>query len=115
VGSMIYGLAPAIEIEDRALKHLQAVIISKLRRNESFAFNWDNEPDVGQDVTTHQGGAHGSVWISRSSLLYFAYEGDRNVPLNKAWIELLAKEAGSPSGLRLLPEPAPEEVARKKR
>jgi hypothetical protein len=118
MGLMIYAVAPAIEIDDRALKHVQAVIISKLRRGESFAFSWDAEPDVGEDVAGPGSGKHGSVWISPSSLLYFSYEGSRNMPLNPAWLTLLSREANSNSGLRVVPEPeAPPqpEAARPKR
>ncbi len=41
MGWLTYGSAPPIEIEDRLLHHLQAVIITKLRRDEPFAFNWE--------------------------------------------------------------------------
>lgn len=115
MGSMIYGVAPAIEIEDRALKHLQAVIISKLRRGETFAFNWDNEVVGGEEVETPEGVRHGSVWISTSSLLYFSYTGTRNVPLNRDWLELLTRAANSPEGLRALPEPAASMESRRSR
>jgi hypothetical protein len=50
MGSLIYGVAPVIQIEDRVLRHLQLVIIQKLRRNESFGFNWDQEPGVSGDT-----------------------------------------------------------------
>lgn len=105
MGSMIYGLAPAIEIEDRALRHVQAVIISKLRRNEAFSFNWDHEPGVGGDESSVRAGQHGSVWVSKSSLLYFSYDAAQTTPLNPAWVDLLVNAANTPRGLRVLPEP----------
>jgi hypothetical protein len=37
---LIYGIAPAIEIEDRGLRHLQVAIMTKLRRDERFTFSW---------------------------------------------------------------------------
>lgn len=105
MGSMIYGIAPAIEIEDRALRHVQAVVIAKLRRNESFSFNWDNEPDVDGDEATPKPGQHGSIWVSKSSMLYFSYDTPRTDALNPAWLEVLTRTAGTPGGLRVLPEP----------
>ena len=105
MGQLIYGVAPAVEVEDRALRHVEAVIISKLRRNESFSFHWDGEPDVGEDVATPNRGRHGSIWVSKSSSLYFSYDSAGGEPLNRAWIDLLLRSALSPAGLRVLPEP----------
>ncbi|SMH48652.1 hypothetical protein SAMN06295885_3085 [Rathayibacter oskolensis] len=107
MGQLIYGIAPAIEIDDRALRHAEAVIISKLRRNESFSFHWDDEPDVGEDAAIERPGRHGCIWVSKSSSLYFSYDSDSTEPLNRAWIDLLLRAALSPTGLRVLPEPAP--------
>ena len=105
MGLFRYGAAPAITIDDRLLKHLQAVMVAKLRRRESFAFNWDQEPGVGHDVT-RENGSHGSVWISESSSLYFRYDGPRAGSLNRAWLEELMLAANTNSGLRGIPEPA---------
>ncbi|NQX11551.1 hypothetical protein HQQ80_07940 [Microbacteriaceae bacterium VKM Ac-2855] len=105
MGSLFYGLAPAIEIEDRALRHLQAVIIAKLRRNEAFSFNWDDEPEVGGDKSEARRAQYGSVWISKSTMLYFTYDSPRTDALNPAWLDALTRAAGTPTGLRVLPEP----------
>ncbi len=106
MGALIYGVAPAIEITDRALRHLQVVIVAKLRRQESFQFSWDGEPDVGGDEAAPHNGRHGSVWISHGSSLYFSFESPSGGPLNRDWIEELTRAASSPGGLRVLPEPA---------
>ena len=105
MGALIYGVAPAIEISDRALRHLQVVIVAKLRRQESFQFSWDGEPDVEGDESSPHNGRHGTVWISQSSSLYFSFEAPLAEPLNRDWIELLTRAASSPGGLRVLPEP----------
>ncbi len=105
MGYLIYGVAPAIEIDDWGLQHLQAVIITKIRRDESFSFSWDDEPDVAGDETSPGPGTHGTVWISKSSSLYFSFNGPRDRPLNKKWLAQLAHAAGGTTGLRLLPEP----------
>jgi len=105
MGHLIYGVAPAIRIEDRALAHLRTVIVTKLRRNESFSFTWENEPDVDGDDALPVPGLHGTVWISKSSSLYFSFDGDADIAINRKWLELLAASANSAGGLRLVPEP----------
>jgi hypothetical protein len=110
MGSFIYGTAPAITIQDRTLKHLQAVMVAKLRRRENFAFSWDEEPGVGQDES-HVGGAHGSVWVNESASLYFKYDGPRGDKLNQAWLEVLMQAANTSGGLRAVPEPGTEAAA----
>ncbi|GAA1650154.1 hypothetical protein [Microbacterium flavum] len=107
MGHMIYGVAPAIRIDDWGLSHLQAVIITKIRRNESFSFSWDDEPEVDGDDSSPDPGHHGAVWISKSSSLYFSYDGPRSRALNREWLEELSQAASSTGGLRLLPEPTP--------
>jgi hypothetical protein len=109
MGSLIYGVAPAIRIDDRVLRHLQAVIIGKLRRGETFSFNWDQEPGVGEDEATDDAAAHGTIWVSAASHLYFRYDGPREGhALNRQWLELLMQESNSPGGLRVIPEPVDE-------
>jgi hypothetical protein len=105
MGHLIYGVAPAIRIEDRDLRHLQAVIVTKLRRNESFSFSWDAETIVGEDPAIPEDGHHGTVWISPSASLYFSYDRVQDGPLNMAWLQALSAAASGNSGLRLLPEP----------
>jgi hypothetical protein len=104
VGSLIYGVAPAIIIEDRVLRHVQTVIVQKLRRGEAFAFNWDQEPGVVGDGDRKA--AHGSIWISPGSQLYFQFDGPRqNIPLNRLWLEQLMQATYRADGLSALPEP----------
>jgi hypothetical protein len=109
LGTLIYGSAPSIEIEDRTLRHLQAVMIAKLRRHENFAFNWDQEPGVGTD-TSSEDGAHGTVWVSEAVQLYFRYDGPRNTQLNRLWLNELMISANTSFGLRAVPEPTQEET-----
>ncbi len=108
MGSLISGVAPAIRIDDRVLRHLEAVIISKLRRGESLAFHWDQEPGVRGDEAAEDGGAaHGTIWVAPTSHLYFRYDGPRNEhALNRQWLEALMQASNSTGGLRALPEPA---------
>lgn len=106
MGYLIYGVAPAIRINDWALRHLQAVIITKLRRSETFAFTWEHEPDVDGATSPVQGGMYGAVWISAGSSLHFSYDAQDDRPLNSEWLVELSTAASSNRGLRLLPEPS---------
>ncbi|RZS64483.1 hypothetical protein EV187_2870 [Agromyces ramosus] len=98
MGVLIYNRGDPIEIDDRALAHLQVVIIDKLRRGEHFALTL---PD-GHHVLTS--------WVSPRSAIEFIYRGNRRPSLNHAWLEDLAGEAGATGILTLVPEPAAERV-----
>jgi hypothetical protein len=98
LGQLIYGMGnQAIPVDDRALLHLQLVIYSKLRAQESFPFNWRDEPGVGD--------GHGSIWITPGVPIVFRYAGSRDPNVNRDWVRLLQEAANSPAGLRVLPEP----------
>lgn len=98
MGKFIYEGDVKTEIEDRALTHLQLVIVAKLRRGEPFGFSWKEDNSVGGGRTT--------VWIHAGSSLVFKFAGSRQPAVNRDWIEALAFTANSPSGLYLVPEPA---------
>ena len=104
MGQLFYGVSPAIRIDDWALRHLQTVILTKLRRDESFSFSWDGEAGI-EGGTDEPGSVPGTIWVSRASSLYFRFDGDRSGPLNKRWLVNLAEAANGSGGLRLLPEP----------
>lgn len=93
MGSFIYDRGAAIQIDDRTLAHLQAVVLDKLRRNESFALD------------LYDAKHWSSVWISRRTALEFRYTGNRPPSLNRDWLEALAGEVGLYGVLRLTPEP----------
>jgi hypothetical protein len=98
MGTFTYGM-PAIEVEmdDRILAHVKAVITAKLRRNESFTFTWE-DPDGGE--LTHR-----SVWLDSSIPIQFELSGKSDPPLNRDWLELLTRTASGAAGLRIVPEP----------
>jgi hypothetical protein len=93
VGLFIYDDTRRVEFDERALAHLQVVMLNKLRRRESFTFSWEEH---------HR---HVTVWIHPSVALQFVYSGNRPPKLNRAWLELLADSANSTTGLLALPEP----------
>jgi hypothetical protein len=99
MGEFVYDTSRAIEVEDRALAHLQVVIIDKLRRDEHFAVSLSD----GKRLTM--------MWVGPSTPLQFIYHGSRVERLNRAWIEALATEAGISGVLALRPEPPPEPPA----
>lgn len=98
MGKFIYEGGVKVEIEDRALLHLQLVISAKLRRGEPFAFSWREDASVGGGRTT--------VWVHPGSAIVYKYYGGRQPSVNRAWVDALAFTANSPSGLYLVPEPA---------
>ncbi len=98
MGKFIYGTpAIAVEFDDRVLAHLKVVILSKVRRGESFAFSWDYAAAAGS--------GHSSIWIHPTIPLQFDFLGNREPSLNRAWVEELVKLSNTPSGLRVVPEP----------
>ncbi|WP_101847397.1 DUF7882 family protein [Zhihengliuella sp. ISTPL4] len=98
MGKFIYDGGPKVELEDRALTHLQLVITAKLRRGEPFPFTWKEDSSVGGGRTT--------VWVHAGSSLAFKYAGSRQPAINRAWVDALAYTANAPTGLYLVPEPA---------
>ncbi|WP_243073786.1 ATP-dependent DNA ligase [Microbacterium sp. SS28] len=97
MGKLTYENSVKIDLDDRALAHLELVIGSKLRRREPFHFSWKDDASVGSGRTT--------IWVHPSASLVFKYQGSRRPSINHAWIEALAYAANSPAGLTLVPEP----------
>lgn len=97
MGKFIYEGGPKVEIEDRALTHLEIVMAAKLRRGEPFGFTWKEDLSVGGGRTT--------VWIHAGSSLVFKFVGSRQPAINRDWVDALASTANSPGGLYLVPEP----------
>lgn len=98
MGKFIYEGGPKVEIEDRALTHVQLVITSKLRRGEPLSFSWKEDASIG--------GGRATVWVHPASSIVFKYFGSRAPKLNRAWIDNMSFTANAPSGLYVTPEPA---------
>jgi hypothetical protein len=102
VGRLTYGNSGhTIEIDDRALAHLQIVIGSKLRRNESLFFSWRDGADTG--------GGRGSIWLDAAIELHFSYSSAARIEINRKWLEQLVLSANTAGGLRLTEEPVAEQ------
>ncbi|MFB2582773.1 ATP-dependent DNA ligase [Herbiconiux sp. P15] len=98
MGKFIYGTpAISVDFDDRVLAHLKVVILSKVRRGESFTFSWE--------YTVASGSGHSSIWINPAIPLQFDFVGSREPRLNRVWVEELVRLANSPAGLRVIPEP----------
>jgi hypothetical protein len=108
MGKLIYDVNTTTEIDDRALAHLQIVMISKLRRRESFAFSWKNPASEGDGRST--------VWIAPQLALHFRYSGGRPPTVNRRWVDAMMASANTAAGLHLVPEPpesgAPDTTSR---
>ncbi|ANF31738.1 ATP-dependent DNA ligase [Leifsonia xyli] len=102
MGFMVYDSSTQISFDDRVLAHLEVVIVSKLRRKESFALSWRESPDNGDGRTT--------VWIDPSIPLRFRYNGSRPPALDREWIERLAAAAASSTGLIAVDEDGQQAV-----
>jgi len=95
MGMLIYGDGERpVQIEDRALAHLKAVIVVKLRRNESFTVSWRHPDDAGRST----------LWLHPSIPLHFMFEGSEPEQLNRIWLEKLMDSANTSGGILLVDE-----------
>ncbi|TPW77506.1 DUF7882 family protein [Schumannella soli] len=86
-----------IPVDDRALAHLQVVILSRLRRGEAFAFSWRGADDEAAGRAT--------VWLHPHAKIVFSYiDGDAQ-GINRHWVDALTEASFSSGGLHLVPEP----------
>lgn len=104
MGKLTFDNAIKVDVEDRLLAHLQHVISSKLRRDESFVFTWKEDVSVG--------GGRTAVWVHSHSSLVFKFHGGRTPSLNPAWLHALNYTAAGPHGLYVVPEPDAHAVDR---
>jgi hypothetical protein len=94
VGTLFYGAArTAIDLDDRVLAHIQIVVISKLRRRESFALTWSDGANVGYGRST--------VWINPGTDLHFRFSGSRPPAIDRDWLETMVASANSANGLHI--------------
>lgn len=103
MGSFIYEDMRA-PVEDRALAHLQVVMMAKLRRGEGFPFSWQGEGTSGSAPLT-------AVWVHPGAKVAFEYESAHTPELSRQWLDRLSEAAYSAAGLHLLPEEKPDLAA----
>lgn len=97
MGKFTYDSNIKAEFEDRLLAHLQAVIMAKVRRSESFTFTWKDDMSLGGGRTT--------VLVHPHASMVFKYHGSRTPQLNPSWLHALTYVANSSRGLYVVPEP----------
>lgn len=97
MGRFIYEDTVRVEFDDRFLAHLQIVIGNKLRRSESFFFNWRDD--------TSTGGGRTAVWLHSGASIVFKFHGSRPPAINRTWLDALMNSANSTTGLVTVPEP----------
>lgn len=97
MGKFTYDSSIKADFDDRLLAHLQAVIMAKVRRGESFTFTWKDDLSLGGRRTT--------VYIHPQASMVFKFYGGRTPPLNPAWLHAFTYTANSSRGLYVVPEP----------
>ena len=99
MGKLLYGSPPeAFEIDDRALAHIEMVVLAKLRRNESFALTIDEAK-----------GGRSTIWLNASSTLRFEFAAvEGGLEINREWLDELIDSANTTVGMKIVPEPGTE-------
>jgi hypothetical protein len=97
MGRLVYGASTRADVDDRALAHLQLVILAKLRRQEGFAFSWR--------TPVSEGGGRRTVWIHPGVPIEFQFVDDALPAIDAAWADALMRTANTAAGLHLVPEP----------
>ncbi|MDN3310437.1 hypothetical protein QWJ90_05810 [Microbacterium oryzae] len=93
MGKMFYGMSDQpIEIEDRLLAHVQSVVLTKLRRGESFSLSWQ-----------HSQGGRETIWVHSAIPFRIILDEVEQVPLNREILVRLVEAANSNHGLDLSP------------
>ena len=102
MGTFIYNGSIEAEFDDRALVHIEKVVLAKLRRHEAFAFTWDDAD-----------GGRCTVWLERAMSIAFRY-GAAVDDINRQWLDVLMETANSGGGLVMVdePQPAPRQASR---
>ena len=102
MGQLRYGDSDApVQIDDRTLAHLQAVVVTKLRRNESFTLSWQHCPGSGTGRST--------IWLHPAIPLLFEFDEGAPDKLNLEWLERLMHSANASGGIQLVEETTSED------
>lgn len=94
MGTLIYDGADGFTFDDRVLAHLQAVVATKLRRQEGFLLIWTDR--TGGTTATLR-----SIWLDPSISLQFVFTHPQLPELNRDWLTILTEKANSNTGLTL--------------
>jgi hypothetical protein len=98
MGKLLYGSSSReLELDDRTLAHVKAVMVMKLRRNESFTVSWQR--------SVHAGGGRVSIWAHPSIQVQFEFDDEQRPELNRSWLEALMQDVNQSGELRISAEP----------
>ena len=99
MGLLYYGTnSYAVEMDDRPLAHLKVAMLRLLRAGKCMAFTFDRSAELGSGRET--------LWISPSTEIRFRFLGGRPPRINESWVRSIIATADSPTGLRMVTEPA---------
>jgi len=93
MGVLHYGAGHRIDIDDDLLAHLKLVVVTKLRRNESFTLSW-----------THSGSqptGRSTIWLHPAIPLRFEFGSPAPAKLNPEVLEQMAHSTHSTGGLTI--------------
>lgn len=97
MGSIYYGeMDHAIHIDDTVLAHLKVVIITKLRRQESFSLSWQHPEGETAGRST--------IWLHPAIPLRFVFDSIDSPALNPDWVTAMANSVNSTGGITVLSE-----------
>jgi hypothetical protein len=96
MGFLVYNGGSEFSFADRTLAHLKIAIAAKLRLKEGFLLSWRIPPE--------DGGGRVSLWLSPSIPLEFIFTEPTPPPLNRRWLEALARSSHGPRGMVVLDE-----------
>lgn len=85
-----------VDFDDRALAHLQVVILVRFRRGEPLTVSWLD--------SLHSGDGRSSLWMSPNFPVYFKFLGSRPPAIDTAWLARLTESAASSIGLVMADE-----------
>lgn len=92
MGTLIYGDALRLEMDDRTLAHLRSVVFAKLRGHESL-------PITVLYPTESHGERSTSFWVSSDTPVAFCFSGEETIELSRDWIEELMRMSYSNGGI----------------
>ena len=90
MGTLTY-MGSVVEFDDVVLSHLQVVVMQKFRRGEAFSISWVDDVAIGD--------GRSAMWLTPTVPIFFKFDGARVPPIDRAWIDLLARAADGPRGL----------------
>ena len=91
MGVLHYGAGHRIDIDDDLLAHLKLVVVTKLRRNESFTLSW-----------THSGAqtpGRSTIWLHPAIPLRFEFDSPAPAKMNPELLDQMTHSTHSTGGI----------------